>query len=94
MNLVVQTFLSHLDKVPDHPDNVDYFEQNKNVPFHYEPDNDDDLCALETDEAAQNDESATVNNLAEALDAILLTEVCTETSAIKKVRYPFLHAWS
>lgn len=88
VNLIVQVFLKHLDEVPDHPDENDYYEQNKNKPFHYDPLSDEDQTTMETEDAAREDnEAAGAEDEENVADE---GEVCTETSPIKKVRYYIL----
>lgn len=79
-NLVVQVLLKHLDEVPDDPQDDDYYEQSKGSPFHYDPDDDDELRGMESEEAMREDESAVPKAL-----ATKGTEICQETSAVKKV---------
>lgn len=87
VNLVVQTFLKHLDEVPDSPQDDDYYEQNKSAPFHYNPDDDEELCAMESEDARKNDEDAVVDAMEEELRNVIPNDICTETSAVKKVTF-------
>lgn len=89
VNLVVQTFLKHLDEVQDDPEVNDYYDQNKSVPFHYDPEEDDELCAFESEEAMEEDERVAAD-IVEALDAAENRDgACEETSVVKKVTVPY-----
>ncbi|KAJ7813036.1 hypothetical protein B0H14DRAFT_2605350 [Mycena olivaceomarginata] len=48
VNLVVQKILATLNEADD-PQMVDYYLPNKDLPFHYDPDNDPDLRDLENE---------------------------------------------
>lgn len=46
VNLVVQKILAALDEAED-PDDKDEYVENKDLPIHYDPENDPDLNALQ-----------------------------------------------
>ena len=45
INLVIQDFLAAIDEADD-PDDIDYYEINKNLPIHYDVTKDPDQLAL------------------------------------------------
>ncbi|KAF7363114.1 Dimer-Tnp-hAT domain-containing protein [Mycena venus] len=52
VNLVVQKILATLDEAHD-PEEQDYYIPNKDLPFHYDPDGDPELIALEKEQFAK-----------------------------------------
>ncbi|KAF7794640.1 hypothetical protein EIP86_005777, partial [Pleurotus ostreatoroseus] len=57
VNLVVQKMLNKLEEAVD-PNVDDYYERNKHVPFHYDPETDEDQKALDEEEDEEEDESS------------------------------------
>jgi hypothetical protein len=49
VNLIVQAFLAEMDKA-DSPDDMDYFLLHKESPIHYDPDDDEDHIAMESED--------------------------------------------
>ncbi|KAJ7271309.1 hypothetical protein B0H12DRAFT_1228964 [Mycena haematopus] len=70
VNLVVQKFLAALDDAED-PENVDDYLPNKDLPFHYDPDDDPEVIAMEQEVFAEkpgqveNDEDDVADLLAD-----------------------------
>ena len=53
INLVVQAFLFAIDEVEDDPENVDYY--NKDLPIHYDIEEDEELTAMENEELLETE---------------------------------------
>ena len=49
VNLIVQAFLAAMDEA-DSPDDIDYFLLHKESPIHYDPDDDEDHIAMESED--------------------------------------------
>jgi hypothetical protein len=49
VNLIVQAFLAAMDEA-DSPDDIDYFLLHKESPIHYDPDDDEDHTAMESED--------------------------------------------
>ncbi|KAF7362862.1 Dimer-Tnp-hAT domain-containing protein [Mycena venus] len=81
VNLVVQKFLATLNEADD-PEVVDYYLPNKDLPFHYDPDDDPDLRDLENetfeDEEVVQDEGE--------LDAETMTELAAELAKLSPLQ--------
>lgn len=66
INLVVQAFLHGMDEADD-PNITDYFEINKDMPIHYNVDEDEDQLEMENEELKESDFSA-VDDFGEDID--------------------------
>jgi len=49
VNLIVQAILAELNEADD-PEQDDYYIPNKHIPFHYDPDNDEEVQQMENEE--------------------------------------------
>jgi hypothetical protein len=88
VNLVVQKILAVLDEAED-PEVVDYYLPNKNLPFHYDPESDPDLCDLESEQCIPPVEGEADE---EEAGAATMTEMAAELaslSPLQKVRRDF-----
>lgn len=89
INIVVQTILKYLDEADD-PNLVDYYETMKNLPVHYNPDEDEELKEMEQEKYDET-ESSEVGE--DEVSAEELPEDAEALSPVKKVRsiyYPVL----
>ena len=72
VNLIVQRILKELLEVNEDPDDNDYFLLNKQLPIHYDPDYDEDLTAMEGQDAAladnENSEAELESDIEDAPD--------------------------
>jgi hypothetical protein len=76
VNLVVQKLLHSMNVVPDDPDHLDYFAADIDAPLHYSMEDDLEIMAMETPEAAKADEEAgdaEDDELEDEIDHLLLT---------------------
>jgi hypothetical protein len=77
VNLVVQKILATL-KEADDPQMVEYYLPNKDIPFHYDPDNDPDLRDLKNETF---EDQKDVNDEGE-LDVETMTELAAELAKL------------
>lgn len=81
VNLVVQTILKQLNEAED-PDVFDWFDGNKNLPVHYDADEDVDVQEMEAEEIVNAEDGQT------EIDEVLKDEVPADAallSVVKKV---------
>ncbi|KAJ7696635.1 hypothetical protein B0H14DRAFT_3040384 [Mycena olivaceomarginata] len=84
VNLVVQKILAALDYVED-PEITDDYLPSKDLPFHYDPDNDPDLDKLEREDFTKDDDKG--NEEDEAADIMTgLTSDFKKMSVLQKLR--------
>ncbi|KAJ7660882.1 hypothetical protein DFH06DRAFT_988730, partial [Mycena polygramma] len=84
VNLVVQKLLAALEEAAD-PDIEDYYLPHKDLPFHYDPDDDPELAALEREQFEQEHEKTTDED-AEVLLMASLAPDFEKLSALGKLR--------
>lgn len=53
INLIVQAFLFAINEVDNNPEEVDYY--NKDLPIHYDVDEDEELMAMENEELLETE---------------------------------------
>jgi len=81
INLIVQAFLAALDEA-DNPDDIDYYEFMKDLPIHYNVDEDQDQIALDNESLDEASLPAAVGDDLEGDEVDIIGE-----SAVKRVRY-------
>lgn len=79
VNLVVQAILKALDEA-DSSDEVDYFLLHKDLPIHYDEDEDEELKEMESEEVGEDE----VQTDGDSVDADIPPDVAT-MSALKRV---------
>jgi hypothetical protein len=85
VNLVVQKILALLEEADD-PDIVDYYASNKDQPIHYDPEDDEDLQALENEVDVEDEgELEEEEDADESFMRELLMDSSKKLSALQKV---------
>jgi heme exporter protein D len=88
VNLVVQAIL-HVAGEADNPDDVDWYELNKDCPLHYDVNNDEDQQALESDELRTSDSNANALDEGESQETLKDAVAAMKTeSPLKRVKLP------
>lgn len=87
VNLIVQAILAELSEAND-PEQDDYYIPNKHIPFHYDPDDDEEVQQMEDEEDEEGDEEFIellhMNLEDKELEGVLDSAV--DLSEVKKVR--------
>ena len=93
VNLIVQALLAALNEADD-PEKDDYYIPNKHLPFHYDPDDDDEVQEMEAEGNKPDDEDEEFEELLnvpdlenEELDNEVTAKV-VNLSEVKKVSSP------
>jgi len=55
VNLIVQAILAELNEADD-PEQDNYYIPNKHIPFHYDPDNDEEVQQMKNEEEEEDGE--------------------------------------
>jgi hypothetical protein len=95
VNLIVQALLAALNEADD-PEKDDYYIPNKHLPFHYDPDNDDEVQEMEAegnqqDDGGEDEEFEELLNMPDLENEELDNEVTAKVvnlSEVKKVSSP------
>lgn len=97
VNLIVQALLAALDEADD-PDKDDYYIANKHLPFHYDPNDDDEVQEMEAegdkedgegeddDDDDEDEEFEKLLNMPELLDEELDKEVSAKVANLSEVK--------
>ena len=100
VNLIVQSLLVSLDGATD-PDSEDYYIHNKHLPFHYDPEDDDEVIEMENEADGNEDADDEDDKFVELLHLNLgdeeledkLEDELNETLNLSKVKKVCLHVW-
>ena len=89
INLVVQAFLHGIDEADD-SDIVDNFDSNKDAPFHYNVDEDEDQIAMENEAMEDLTSQADVPESVNPAEEAMLVEEIAGQSPIKRVSVSYI----
>ena len=100
VNLIVQSLLVSLDGATD-PDSEDYYIHNKHLPFHYDPEDDDEVIEMENKADGNEDADDEDDKFVELLHLNLgdeeledkLEDELNETLNLSEVKKVCLHVW-
>jgi len=92
VNLIVQAFLAAMDEA-DSPDNIDYFLLHKESPIHYDPDDDEDHIAMESEDVDLEAIDADGDEVLDIAEEKAIEEI-QHSSPLKRVFNCLLIYWS
>ena len=92
VNLIVQAILAELNEA-DNPEQDDYYILNKHIPFHYDPDDDEEVQQMENEKDGEEDGGEDDDEFVELLHMNLedkelegVLDSAVNLSEVKKVR--------
>ena len=83
VNLIVQAFLAAMDEA-DSPDDIDYFLLHKESPIHYDPDDNEDHTAIESEDVDLEAMDVDVDEVLDITEEKVIEEI-QHSSPLKQV---------